>query len=102
MASELQTVPLGRPPLHPLSYWKETSRAGTVVRDLIPIPEDELTWLQQVLDGSYKSVASSDRRGGVLADRFVAAAGMRSEHPALWERYAKRREEIFKMKRTVS
>jgi len=90
-AADIQ--PLGHPPLHPPAYWYEESRQGQVGHKIIPGTAEELSWIQEVLDKTFKSRVTRDRaRDEVLADRFVAVSCIRSEHPQLWDNFAKRRQ----------
>eukprot|EP00928_Gymnodinium_smaydae_P041832 TRINITY_DN28263_c0_g3_i2.p1 TRINITY_DN28263_c0_g3~~TRINITY_DN28263_c0_g3_i2.p1 ORF type:complete len:1012 (-),score=145.17 TRINITY_DN28263_c0_g3_i2:563-3598(-) len=91
MADAMHDAPLGRPPLHAPSYWKDASRDGTASHEVIPATAEELQWMQELLDGTYVNKVTRDRRGGALADRFVAVAAVRSEHAVLWDAFAQRR-----------
>ncbi|CAJ1357770.1 unnamed protein product [Effrenium voratum] len=84
---------LGRPPLEAPGYWKDDAKAGTVVKNLIPAGAEELAWIQDLLDATYKAKATRDR-SVKLADRFVVVNALRSEHPELWEKFAQRRAEV--------
>jgi len=86
---------LGRPPLHAPMYWLLESAEGSTAHEIVPGTEEELRWMQELLDGTHMKVATRDRRGKRLADRFVAVSCVRSEHPALWDKYAQRRLEVF-------
>ncbi|CAE7203557.1 tank-1 [Symbiodinium sp. CCMP2592] len=91
--SAAQVEPLGRPPLQPPGYWNEGCQMGEVGHKLIPGTEEELQWMQELLDKTFKSKVTRDRKDGqALADRFVAVQCIRSEHPAIWDRFAKRRQ----------
>lgn len=91
-ASTIQ--PLGRPPFAPPQYWQdEGCKQGTVGHKLIPGTQEELTWFQELLDKTFKAKSTRDRKEK-LADRFVAVQCLRSEHPALWDKFAQRRREL--------
>jgi len=54
-----------------------------------------LGWMQELLDNTFKHKVTRDRKAGeMLADRFVAVQCIRSEHPALWDKFAERRGEV--------
>ena len=88
--------PLGRPPLQAPPYWTdEGCKKGQVGHKLVPGTAEELAWMQEVLDNTFKSKVTRDRKDGQpLADRFVAVQCIRSEHPKLWDSYAQRRREV--------
>lgn len=85
-----QAAVLGRPSLHPPRYWADASKQGTVAHKIVPGSPEELGWIQQLLDGTFKRKATRDRTEG-LAERFVAVQCLRSEHPALWDKFAQYR-----------
>ncbi|CAJ1379214.1 unnamed protein product [Effrenium voratum] len=96
--------PLGRPPLQPPPYWKDAGcKDGTVGHKLVPGTPEELTWMQEILDGTFKNKVTRDRKDGQpLADRFVAVQCVRSEHPGLWDRFAERRGLVAEAGRSSS
>jgi len=88
--------PLGRPPAQPPAYW-QTSEClqGTLGHKLVAGTQEELGWMQEVLDRTFKQKVTRDRKDGApLADRFVAVQCVRSEHPALWDAFAQRRQAV--------
>ncbi|OLP89094.1 Poly(ADP-ribose) polymerase pme-5 [Symbiodinium microadriaticum] len=88
-----QVEPLGRPPLEPPPYWHEGCLTGEVGQKLMPGTQEELQWMQELLDKTFKNKVTRDRKDGhALADRFVAVQCIRSEHPAIWDRFAERRQ----------
>eukprot|EP00929_Paragymnodinium_shiwhaense_P037862 TRINITY_DN2008_c0_g1_i2.p1 TRINITY_DN2008_c0_g1~~TRINITY_DN2008_c0_g1_i2.p1 ORF type:complete len:961 (+),score=141.05 TRINITY_DN2008_c0_g1_i2:71-2953(+) len=94
MADNKPVAALGHAPKEPPAYWKQTAKEGKVAQEIVPATPDETKWLQELLDGTYKNKKTRDRRGGDLADRFVVVSALRSEHPGLWDRYAKRRTAV--------
>ena len=88
--------PLGRPPLEPPPYWtEEACVAGTLGQKLVPGSPDELAWMQEILDKTFKNKVTRDRKDGQpLADRYKAVQCIRSEHPGLWDRFAERRRVV--------
>eukprot|EP00438_Fugacium_kawagutii_P001712 Skav202854 [mRNA] locus=scaffold2311:201453:208540:+ [translate_table: standard] len=98
--SAANAKPLGRPPLQPPPYWTDQGCIrGEIGQKLIPGTAEELRWLQEILDNTFKNKAgvqvTRDRKDGQpLADRFVAVQCIRSEHPELWDRYAERRKVV--------
>ena len=56
-------------------------RTGSVGQEIVPATAEEVSWIQEVLDGTYKKKSTRDRSGGPLADRFVVVSALRSEHP---------------------
>ena len=88
--------PLGRPPLEAPAYWTdEGCKQGEVGHKLVPGSAEELSWMQEILDNTFKNKVTRDRKDGQpLADRFVAVQCIRSEHPELWDRYAQRRQVV--------
>eukprot|EP00971_Amphidinium_carterae_P175950 3487746-Amphidinium_carterae.1 len=47
--------PLGRPPLHPPTYWTDFGCiTGGVGHKLIPGTQEELGWMQEILDKTFK------------------------------------------------
>ncbi|KAL9139524.1 poly(ADP-ribose) polymerase family protein [Amphidinium carterae] len=88
--------PLGRPPLHPPTYWTDFGCiTGGVGHKLIPGTQEELGWMQEILDKTFKQKVTRDRKDGQpLADRFVAVQCIRSEHPALWDKFAEHRKKV--------
>eukprot|EP00929_Paragymnodinium_shiwhaense_P104730 TRINITY_DN69407_c0_g1_i1.p1 TRINITY_DN69407_c0_g1~~TRINITY_DN69407_c0_g1_i1.p1 ORF type:complete len:1073 (+),score=153.34 TRINITY_DN69407_c0_g1_i1:162-3380(+) len=91
MAASNENAPLGHPPLDPPIYWKDGAKDGRTGHDVVPATEEELRWMQELLDGTYVNKVTRDRRGGSLAKKFVVVAAVRSEHPKLWHDFAKRR-----------
>ena len=95
--SAAAVVPLGRAPTQAPSYWSEEAKEGSVGQKLIPGSVQELLWMQEILDHTFKNKVTRDRKDGqALADRFVAVQCLRSEHPELWDRYAERRKVVSK------
>ena len=94
--SAASVKPLGRPPLQPPPYWTDQGCiAGEVGHKIIPGTAEELEWMQEILDKTFKNKVTRDRKDGQpLADRFVAVQCLRSEHPELWDRYAERRKVV--------
>ena len=94
---------LGRPPLQPPPYWTEPGCInGTLGQKLIPGSRDELAWMQEILDKTFKNKTTRDRKDGQpLADRFVAVQCVRSEHPGLWDRFAERRKVVAESCKTA-
>ncbi|CAE7208797.1 tank-1 [Symbiodinium sp. CCMP2592] len=91
--SVAQVAPRGRPPLEPPPYWSEGCLSGEVGHKLIPGTPEELQWMQEILDKTFKNKVTRDRKDGhALADRFVAVQCIRSEHPAIWDRFVGRRQ----------
>jgi len=93
MADAPQTVALGRPPLQAPQYWNQSTKSGTVGHYIVPATDQEKEWLQRILDGTFKKKTTRDR-DVALAERFVVVSALRSEHPELWERFAKHRGEV--------
>jgi len=93
--------PLGRPPLQAPDYWDPATREGRVPHKLVPAAPQEMAWLQELLDGTFKHKTTRDGRGRRLAKRFVAVQALRSEHPALWDRYAQRRTQVAEERRSA-
>mmetsp|Transcript_56442 Transcript_56442/g.175098 ORF Transcript_56442/g.175098 Transcript_56442/m.175098 type:complete len:880 (-) Transcript_56442:72-2711(-) len=91
--------PLGRPPLQPPQYWVTPECCGgTLGHKLIPGTQEELGWMQGILDTTFKKKATRDRTDGApLADRFMAVQCLRSEHPALWDKFAERRRTLLNL-----
>lgn len=94
MAQDVNVAKLGRAPLLPPNYWKESSRTGSVGQEIVPATAEEVSWIQEVLDGTYKKKSTRDRSGGPLADRFVVVSALRSEHPGLWDKFAEKRNKV--------
>mmetsp|Transcript_53912 Transcript_53912/g.128407 ORF Transcript_53912/g.128407 Transcript_53912/m.128407 type:complete len:891 (+) Transcript_53912:55-2727(+) len=96
MSADASVAPLGRPPLQPPPYWTDQGCiCGTTVQKLVPGTAEELAWMQELLDKTFKQKVTRDRRDGQpLADRFTAVQCLRSEHPALWDRFAERRKVV--------
>lgn len=86
-------TPLGRPPLQPPPYWCEDACAGKVGHRVVAGSADELCWVQELLDGTFKAKVTRDRQG-VLPSRLCAVSCLRSEQPSLWDRFAQRREAL--------
>eukprot|EP00439_Symbiodinium_sp_Y106_P061959 s3343_g9.t1 len=83
---------LGRPPLEPPPYWTEKGCIdGSVGQKLVPGSSEELAWMQEILDKTFKNKVTRDRKDDQLADRYKAVQCIRSEHPGLWDRFAQRR-----------
>jgi len=94
MANILEDAPLGRPPMHSPEYWKECSRQGSSSHEVVPATEQELRWIQELVDGTYIKKVTRDRRSGKLADRFAVVAAVRSENTRLWDAFAQRRADV--------
>merc|ERR1712110_851544 len=86
---------LNRPPMQAPLYWTPVSRAGRAVHEVIPGTPEELQWMQRLLDGTFKQKVTRDRKGGVLANRFIAVQCLRSEHPVLWDKFAQQRQKVL-------
>lgn len=98
--SASQVAPLGRAVLEPPDYWLEACKKGELGQKLLPGTPIELAWMQELLDQTFKKVVTRDRSDGQpLADRFKAVQCVRSEHPALWDRYVERRTAVAQMQR---
>jgi len=95
MADSAQVAALGRAPLQPPKYWSEGTKDGSVGHFLAPATPAEKAMIQKALDGTYKKKTTRDGKERVLADRFVVVSALRSEHPALWDKYANRRREVL-------
>lgn len=100
MASQGGTA-LNRPPLEPPGYWRDAAKLGKSVQEIIQATADEKSWLQDLLDKTYKKKKTRDR-SGLLADRFVVVSALRSEHPALWDKYAQRRQVVLSFAESLS
>jgi len=51
--------------------------------------------MQEIFDKTFKQKVTRDRKDGQpLADRFVAVQCLRSEHPALWDKFAEHRKTV--------
>ena len=62
---------------------------------LLPGTKEELGWMQEILDKTFKNKVTRDMRDGApLADRFVAVQCLRSEHLELWDKFAERRRAL--------
>lgn len=95
MAEAGLSRPLGRAPLLPPKYWKDSSKQGTAAHEIVPASQEEKAWIQQLLDGTFKNKATRDRdKSTPLPERYEVVSVMRSEHPELWEKFAKRRTEV--------
>lgn len=94
-------APLGRLPQQSPTYWTAAAREGNIAHEVFPASSEELSWLQKLLDGTYKKVTTRDRKVK-MANRFVVVAALRSEHPALWDRYVSRRREVAEQHRLLS
>lgn len=95
MAEQHQETAIGRAPMQAPKYWKDTSKAGSTPHEIIPASPGEKEWIQQLLDGTFKNKATRDRdKSDPLPERYQVVSAVRSEHPELWEKYAKRRGEV--------
>eukprot|EP00435_Cladocopium_sp_Y103_P069144 s1246_g32.t1 len=92
--SSSQAAVLGRAPLAAPNYWTLQSKAGEVAQEVVPATGEELAMLQEVMDGTYKAKATRDRLGKPVPRRLVVVAALRSETPALWDRFARRRQHL--------
>jgi len=101
MSSASSIRPLGRAPQQPPQYWRQQTREGRVGQEVVPGTAEELRWIQDILDGTFKQKATRDRREA-LASRFVAVACLRSEHPALWDKFTTRRKQVHGLRRDPS
>mmetsp|Transcript_75871 Transcript_75871/g.180267 ORF Transcript_75871/g.180267 Transcript_75871/m.180267 type:complete len:1130 (+) Transcript_75871:72-3461(+) len=96
MAKQVVAQPLGYAPLEPPEYWASETTSGHSPHKLVTCTPEEAAWLQEMVDGTFKTVVTRDRKatGSILAEHFEVVSAMRSEHPALWDRYAKRRKVV--------
>jgi len=92
--SSSQAAVLGCAPLFAPNYWTLPSKAGEVAQEVVPATGEELAMLQEVMDGTYKAKATRDRLGKPVPRRLVVVAALRSETPALWDRFARRRQHL--------
>jgi len=96
MSQQSQAPPLGRPPLQPPRYWKDTTKQGAVGHEVIPATPEEKAWLQELMNGTFKNKATRDRSASdALAESYQVVSALRSEHPALWEKFAGRRRDVM-------
>jgi hypothetical protein len=96
MAAQNPTAALGRPPMQAPRYWKDSTKQGAVGHERIPVTQQEKDWIQQLLDGTFKKKATRDRdKGTPLPERYQVVSAVRSEHPELWEKFAKRRADVL-------
>lgn len=91
-----ESATLGRAPLQAPHYWKDNTKKGLSPHEMVPASDEEKKWMQELLTHTYKKKATRDRWKGTLADRFTVVSVLRSENPALWEKYATRRGEVMK------
>jgi len=101
MAAKPEAIVLGRRPLDVPLYWKPITSEGNSAHELVTASNEELMWMQDLLDGTFRGTSTRDRKVR-MANRFVAVAAMRSEHPALWDRYAERRREVLEKCRNAA
>lgn len=94
MVSQPQADVLGRAPLEPPAEWALDSQQGVIPQRIMPATDVEKGWIQEILDGTFKAKATRDRRLGALPERLVVVSALRSEHPALWDRFANRRADV--------
>jgi len=92
--SSTQAPMLGHAPFRAPNYWTMQGKAGEVAQEVLPASPEEVAMLQEVMDGTYKAKATRDRMGAAVPRRLVVVAALRSETPALWERYARRRDTL--------
>jgi len=92
MAAPTQLAALGRPTKQPPVYWKESTKQGTAPHEIVPATQEEKNWIQQLLDGTFKNKSTRDRdKGTPMPERYEVVSALRSEQPALWEKFAQRR-----------
>lgn len=89
------SMALGRAPARVPPFWKPATRDGQAAHEVVPGGPDELAWMQQLLDRTFFQKPTRDR-SGKLADSFEVVACMRSENPALWDKYATRHDGVLK------
>lgn len=95
MAAEQTAPPLGHPPPQVPKYWKDGTKAGSAGHEIVPATAEEKQWIQQMMDGTFKAKTTRDRsKDDILASGFEVVSALRSEHPALWEKYIGRRSEV--------
>merc|ERR1719424_2176730 len=92
--TDSQALALGRAPLEPPSYWCDACLHGTCTQEVLPASSEELVWLQNIMDCTYKKMATRDRKGQQIASRFEVVQAVRSENPMLWDRYSSRRQAV--------
>ena len=75
MSAAAAVVPLGRAPTQAPSYWSLEAKEGCVGQKLIPGSLQELVWMQEILDNTFKNKVTRDRKDGqALADRLCGSA----------------------------
>merc|ERR1719353_274401 len=95
MAEMSQSVALQRPPMQAPKYWKDSTKSGSAAHEIVTATAQEKSWIQNLLDGTFKAKATRDRdKSSPLPERYEVVSALRSEHPELWEKYAKRRAEV--------
>ena len=57
--SSAAVMPLGRAPLQAPSYWTEECKAGQLGQKLVPGTSEELGWMQEILDETFKNKVRS-------------------------------------------
>ena len=78
--SSSNVKPLGRPPLQPPPYWKDKGCInGEVGQKLIPGTADELAWMQEILDNTFKNKVTRDRKDGPPPSRSLCSCAMYSK-----------------------
>jgi len=91
-------LPLNRPPHNAIPvpvYWSPECKEGREYHKIVVGTSEEKIWLQQILDETFKNVKTRDRAGGQkIADRYEVQMVLRSEHPALWDKFSVRGETV--------
>jgi hypothetical protein len=76
-------------PLEVPSYWKNKD-LSLDFDDKINLPTSELSWVQSLLDSTFKEKATRDREGK-LPTRLIVERVLRMEDKRMWLRYAQKR-----------
>eukprot|EP00929_Paragymnodinium_shiwhaense_P071280 TRINITY_DN36249_c0_g1_i1.p1 TRINITY_DN36249_c0_g1~~TRINITY_DN36249_c0_g1_i1.p1 ORF type:complete len:969 (-),score=214.02 TRINITY_DN36249_c0_g1_i1:166-3072(-) len=95
MAAPVELAPLGHPPRNPPPYWMQATKSGKSAHEVVQATEEEKAWMQELLDKTYKEKVTRDREGKGLPKRFQVVSAIRSEMPALWDKYSNRRDEVL-------
>lgn len=86
--SAASVKPLGRPPLQPPPYWTDQGCiAGEVGHKIIPGTAEELEWMQEILDKTFKNKVTRDRKDGQPLDVFevnIQNCGIAMRNAARW------------------
>ena len=82
-------------PMHPPPHWTTDARTGKIPHALVESTAEESVMMQGMLNSTFRRGLDDNPEGQPL-ERFEVVSCLRSECPALWDAFAKRRQMLMR------